>query len=104
MVTPDTLTEAAFAYGDGAPPVLKFDVTSSSIARLPSETHEEKFPTTSTTREAMARPVEIAEKAAATAAKSESTLAHTAFAPAAGGASSLRMDRGKKSLGITGEV
>lgn len=104
MVTPQTLTEAGLSYGEGAPPALRFDPAMTSIARVPTVTEVVRMPSTSTMREAMATPVEYTAKAAALASKEDKALLHSAFAPAAGGAGSLRLDRGKRSLGITGEM
>lgn len=104
MVTPQTLTEAGYSYGEGAPAALKFDPATTSIARMPTASEAVPMPATTTARAAMAEPVAYTAKAAELAAKGDATLLHTAFAPAAGGAGSLRVDRGKRSLGITGEV
>jgi len=104
MVTPQTLTEAGYSYGEGAPAALKFDPATTSIARMPTVSEAVPMPATTTARAAMAEPVAYTAKAAELAAKGDATLLHSAFAPAAGGAGSLRVDRGKRSLGITGEV
>jgi len=104
MVTQDTLTEAAYSYGEGAPPLLKFDATTTSIARAPTAAEEVRFPTTSTAREAAATAMAFSERAAAAASRDGKALLHSVMAPAAGGPGSLRVDRGKRSLGITGEV
>ncbi|RYE96331.1 MAG: hypothetical protein EOO41_04715, partial [Methanobacteriota archaeon] len=104
MVTPDTLNEAAFSYGEGAPPALRFESTLVAPARAPSEAELVRMPLSSTAREAMAAPVQIAEAAVRAAAKGDAYLHHSVLAPAAGGPGSLSIDRGRKTVGITGEV
>lgn len=99
MVTPETLSEAAFSYGQGLPAQTRFDTTTTAAAgrtALASETAT--IPKSSTMREAMALPREYSEAAAQRATKDMTSLYYSQQAPPAGGSGSLRIDRGKKSL------
>lgn len=104
MVTPDTLSEAAFSYGSGLPAQTKFDATTTvAVGRGTLRSEAVSFPKSTTTREAMTGPTAFSETAAGRAASDNKHLFASALAPPAGGSGSLRMDRGKKSLRKPGQ-
>jgi hypothetical protein len=98
MVTQETIDEAAYSYGDGQDgrPLFETmggrDMTPKEVAAL--------FRTVQT--DFMAEASSIRAGAAKAAAKDLKTLQHSEFAPPAGGAGAVKLDRGKHVVGMAG--
>ena len=98
MVCPETIDEAAYSYGDGQDGRPMFetvggrDLTKKEIASL--------FRTVQT--DFMSEASHISAAAAKTAAKELKTLQHSEYAPSAGGAGAVKIDRGKHVVGMAG--
>jgi hypothetical protein len=98
MICTETIDEAAYSYGDGQDGRPMFetvggrDLTKKEIASL--------FHTQNT--DSMAEASHISAAASKTAAKDLRTLQHSEFAPPAGGAGAVKIDRGKHVVGMAG--
>jgi hypothetical protein len=98
MVTGATIDEAAYSYGDGTDgrPLFETmggrDMSPKEVAAL--------FRTVQT--DFMAEATNVRAGAAKAAAKDLRTLQHSEFAPPAGGAGAVRIDRGKHVVGMAG--
>lgn len=101
LVCADTLAEAALSYGSGLSSKAGFDTTHGGKDMTPTEVASMYH---TTQRDSMALATSIRASAAAAAAKDAHHLEHSIFARAAGGAGSVNHDRGKKTMGIAGEV
>lgn len=101
LVSMETIDEAAFAYADGLSGRPGFDLTRGVLPMTRAQVLE-LF--RSTNKDFMAQATDVRSAAAGAAAHDLSVLRHSQFAPAAGGAGSVNIDRGKLTKGIAGEV
>lgn len=105
MVCAETLNEAAYAYGEGIPDSVRLDATTITTAATREASKESTYnPFTTTTREMYKGSTQIGTGAARAAVDDLRDLTHSVFAPAAGGRATLGNDRGRRTVGITGEI
>ena len=97
----DTIDEAAYAYADGLGGRPGFDLTRGVLPMTRAQVLE-LFRTTS--KDFMAQATDVRAAAAGAAARDLTTLRRSQFAPPAGGAGAVNIDRGKHTAGIAGEI
>ena len=103
LVSMDSIDEAAFAYADGLDgrPGARFDLERGVLPMTKAEVLK-LFRTTQ--KDFMAEASGVRSAAAEDAAKDLRTLRRSQFAPAAGGSGAVRIDKGKHTAGIAGEI
>lgn len=105
MVCEETLNEAAYAYGAGIPASNQLDATTvnATVSRAP--TAEVSISKTSTIREANIGATSMGASAARSESKTIHDIHYSMHAPAAGSlGGSMPLNRGRRTVGITGEV
>ena len=101
LVCKETMVEAAFAYGGGLP-AGGFDMTLGGAAAEPTR-DETVARFRSTAGDAMEFGTKLGRAASIREAAEMAALASTQLALPAGGKPSVVIDRGRKSVGISGE-